>query len=420
MTALDHGSNTTRTPLGANYWKLWAASGMSNLGDGVGQAALPLLAATLTRDARLVAGLATSAVLPWLLFALISGALVDRLDRQRVMWTVNVVRAALVAVIAIAVTTDQASIWLLYVVAFCLGTAETLFDNAAQAMLPSVVAPDQLEKANGRQYAAEVVANAFAGPPLGAFLFTVAMAAPFWVDSGSFVVSAAVIAWMRLSRAEPVGAAVARSLRSEIVEGIRWLKRHHVLRTLAIVVGIINFAGQMAMSTFVLFAQDRLGLGERGFGILLGAMAIGGVLGGLFAARLTARVGQARSLFIGIAGEGAFVAAIGFMDEPFAVGTLLAVNGFLGVWSNVITVSLRQQIVPNHLLGRVNSVYRTFGWGSLPVGALAGGFLAHATSLRVPWFAAGAVCGLALTVAMATLSQEAIDKARAETPGRRG
>jgi MFS family permease len=416
LTALDLGSNTKRSSLGTNYWKLWAASGMSNLGDGVGQAALPLLAATLTRDARLVGGLATAAVLPWLLFALISGALVDRLDRQRVMWTVNGVRAALVAVIAVAVTTDHASIWLLYVVAFCLGTAETLFDNAAQAMLPSVVAPAQLEAANGRQYAVEVVANAFAGPPLGALLFTVAMAAPFWVDSGGFVASAALIAWMRLSRTAQATAPAGTSLRSEIAEGLRWLNGHHVLRTLAIVLGIINFAGQMAMSTFVLFAEDRLGLGERGFGVLLAALAIGGVLGGLFAARLTARVGQARSLLVVIAGQGIFVGAVGFMDKPIPVGSVLAVNGFLGVWWNVITVSLRQQIVPDHLLGRVNSVYRTFGWGSLPLGALAGGFLAHATSLRLPWFAAGAICGVALAIAMLKLSQEAIDDARAAVP----
>lgn len=418
MTALDHGSNTKRATLGINYWKLWAASGMSNLGDGVGQAALPLLAATLTRDARLVGGLTTALMLPWLLFALISGALVDRLDRQKVMWTVNVVRAALVAVIAVAVTADRASIWLLYLVAFCLGTAETLFDNAAQAMLPSVVKADQLELANGRQYAVEVVANAFAGPPFGAYLFTAAIAAPFWVDSGGFVVSAALIAWMRLPRAVPVSAPEARSLRSEIAEGLRWLNSHHVLRTLAIVLGIINFAGQMAMSTFVLFAEDRLGLGESAFGVLLAAMAIGGVLGGLFASRLTARVGQARSLFVVIGGQGVFVAAVGLMDEPFAVGSVLAVNGFLGVWWNVITVSLRQQIVPDHLLGRVNSVYRTFGWGSLPLGALAGGFLAHATSLRVPWFAAGAICAVALVIAMLALSQEAIDDARAELPSR--
>ena len=415
-TALNHGSNTKRKALGANYWKLWAASATSNLGDGVSQAALPLLAITLTGDARLVGGLATSAVLPWLLFALISGALVDRLDRQRVMWTANAARAALVGVIAVAVTTDHVSIWLLYVVAFCLGTAETLFDNAAQAMLPSVVRADQLETANGRQYAAEIVANAFAGPPLGAFLFTVAMAAPFWADSGSFVVSAALIAWVRLTRRGPVRAPAQRSLRSEIAEGLRWLNSHHVLRTLAIVLGVINFAGQMAMSTFVLFARDRLGLSERAFGVLLATMAIGGVLGGLFAARLTARAGLARSLFVVIGGQGVFVASIGLLDEPFAVGTVLAVNGFLGVWWNVITVSLRQQIVPEHLLGRVNSVYRTFGWGSLPLGALAGGFLAHATSLRVPWFAAGAVCGVALTIAMVALSQEAIDSSRAESP----
>jgi predicted MFS family arabinose efflux permease len=419
--AVTTETTPTTKRLGANYWKLWTASTVSNLGDGVSLAALPLLAATLTRDPRLVAGLATAAALPWLLFALISGALVDRLDRRRVMWVVDLARGGLVAVIAIAVFTDRASIVLLYVVAFCLGTAETLFDNAAQAIMPNLVERDQLETANGRQYSAELVSNAFVGPPLGSLLFSTALAAPFWVDSASFVVAAALVAMIRVSRPIPNGATASREQRSlfrEIADGIRWLNAHHLLRTLALLLGTVNFAGQMAMGTFVLFTQDRLGVSERRYGLMLASLAAGGVVGGLVAGRLTRRVGQARSLLVVLAGSSVLLVVIGLTRDPVFVAALLAMNGLLGVWWNVITVSLRQQIIPDELLGRVNSVYRTVGWGSIPLGALAGGFLANATSLQVPWLVAGAVCFVALVAASALVTQHAIDEARAAAPAR--
>ena len=199
--------------LGSRYWRLWSASVVSNLGDGIDAAALPLLAATLTRDPRLVAGMAVAFTLPWLLFALPAGAIVDRLDRRKVMYRVNVVRAALVAVIALSVVTDTASIWLLYVLAFSLGSCETLFDNAAQSIMPSIVATPQLERANGRLYAGEVVTNVFVGPPIGGILFAVAASVPFWLDSASFLVAALLVATIAGSF-RPAGAKVAGEKRS--------------------------------------------------------------------------------------------------------------------------------------------------------------------------------------------------------------
>ena len=251
--------------LGSRYWRLWSASVVSNLGDGIDAAALPLLAATLTRDPRLVAGMAVAFTLPWLLFALPAGAIVDRLDRRKVMYRVNIVRAALVGVIALSVVTDTASIWLLYVIAFSLGTCETLFDNAAQSILPSIVETDQLELANGRQYAGEVVANTFVGPPIGGILFAVAASVPFWLDSASFLIAALLVATIAGSF-RPAGAKVAgekRSLRADIAEGVRWLRNHRLLRTLALVLGALNFASWLGMATAVLFAQEILGLDER-------------------------------------------------------------------------------------------------------------------------------------------------------------
>jgi MFS family permease len=402
--------------LGSRYWRLWSATVVSNAGDGIDAAALPLLAATLTRDPRLVAGMGVAFTLPWLLFALPAGAIVDRLDRRKVMYRVNIVRAALVAVIALSVAADTASIWLLYVVAFLLGTCETLFDNAAQSIMPSIVRPNQLELANGRQYAGEVVANTFVGPPLGGFLFAAAASAPFWIDSGSFLLAALLVASLAGSF-RPAGARAAgerRSLRADIAEGVRWLRHHRLLRTLALVLGALNFASWLGMSTFVLFAQEILGLDDAGFGLLLAGMAVGSVLGGIFGARIARALGPGRALIVSIMAFCLPWAAVGLMSSAVAVALLMWISSVFTVVWNIITVSLRQQIIPDHLLGRVNSVYRFLGWGSMPLGALAGGWLADVFGLRAPWLIGGAVVAVTLVLALPRISTKAIEEARAE------
>lgn len=427
-TAASDTTTGTKPRLTSSYWRLWTAGTISNLGDGVDAAALPLLAASLTRDPRLVAGMGVAFSLPWLLFALPAGAIVDRLDRRRVMYRVNIVRAVLVAAIAVSVGTGTANIWLLYAIALAMGFCETLFDNAAQSIVPAIVDARLLEVANGRQYAAELVANTFAGPPLGGVLFAVAASVPFWLDSGSFLISALLIATLAGSF-RPAGATAAaatedgsgpakRSLRSEIAEGVRWLRAHKLLRTLALLLGALNFASWLGMSIAVLFAQDILGLDARGFGFLLAGMAVGGVLGGIFGHRIAAALGPGRALVVSIGAIGFSEAAVGLMSNARAVAALFWISGlFVPVW-NIITVSLRQQIVPDQLLGRVNSAYRFLGWGSIPLGALAGGWLADAYGLRVPFLAGGAVTAVALVWALPRITTKAIEAAKAAAPSR--
>jgi MFS family permease len=408
----------TKHRLGPGYWRLWTASAISNLGDGIDTAALPLLAASLTRDPRLVAGLATAARLPWLVFALTAGAIVDRVDRRALMVSVNVVRGVLVAIIAVTTATGTASIWVLYAVAFLLGIGETLFDNAAQSLLPSVVAPDLLETANGRQQAAEVVANNFAGPPLGGVLFAFTVSAPFWADSASFVVAAALIATVAgtFRPNAPMGPPVRRSIRADIAEGVRWLGRHQLLRTLALLLGVLNLCGAMWLGVFVLFAQDELGLSDQGYGFLLAAMAVGGVAGGVFGRRITAGMGPARALVACLVVEGVTAIVTGLASTAWVVGAVSVVSGVFVVSWNVITVSLRQRVIPDHLLGRVNSVYRFVGWGAIPIGAFLGGVLADAFGLRAPFFVAGVLTLLAVIPALARITPAAIAAAESEAP----
>jgi len=207
---------TARRPLGPNYRRLWTAAGISTLGDGIREAALPLLAASLTRDPGAVAAVAFAGRLPWLVFSLLSGAVVDRVDRKKVMWMVDSGRALVMVGLATAVVFDATSIPLLAGAAFVLGTGETLFDNAAQSFMQSVAPRDRLEEANSRLYAVQITSQEFVGPPVGSLLFAAAMAAPFFVDAGSFVAAAALVLGIRTAPHQPRLAAERRRLWTEI------------------------------------------------------------------------------------------------------------------------------------------------------------------------------------------------------------
>jgi MFS family permease len=274
--------------LGPEYRKLWAATAISTLGDGMYLAGLPLLAAQLTRDPLAVSAVTFASWLPWLLVALLSGALVDRWDRRRVLWTVDLGRCALVGALAVVVLAGWASISLLATVGFLLGVGQTLFDSAVLAIIPTLVSRDRgrLERANGRLGAVMTAGQQLAGPPAGGVVFTVAAWLPFGADAVSFAASAALVVSLRgrFAVEQPDHAGSPRSLRAEIAEGLRFLLAHRVLRTLAGMVGAFALVFMAGVAILVLFAQQELGLGNVGFGLLLAAIAVGGLPGNLLAA----------------------------------------------------------------------------------------------------------------------------------------
>lgn len=402
-------------PLGPNYLKLWIASAISNLGDGVRWAALPLLAVTLTQDPAKVAAIDLAAGLPWFLFALHAGALVDRMDRRVVMITANVFRTGVMATLAILVLTGNASLPVLYLLAFLLGMAETMFDNAAQAIMPRLVEHASLEKANGRLIAAELTANQFIGPPLGGFLFAAMAALPFLVDAGSFALSALLIFFVAGTYRSPRDTALpATRLRHEIGEGLKWLWGHRLLRTLAIYVGVQNMMSNACFSIFVLFAVQILDLSAAGYGVLLSSMVVGSLLGGLTAARVADRIGRGRTIFVGIVMASLSYALMGGSSNPFVVGVGAAVLSWPITSWNVITVSLRQRLIPDRLLGRVNSAYRLLAWGTIPLGAALGGLLGKVYDLRAPFFVASVVHAVLALLALKLMSNAILEKARVE------
>jgi len=376
--------------LGRNYRKLWTAAAISNLGDGVVLTATPLLAASLTRNPVLVANVTVLERLPWALFALLSGALVDRWDRRVVMRTVDLIRGAIFCVLGAAIVGHWMSLPLLYAGVFVLGTGETLFDNAAQAVMPMIVGRKDLERANARLYGAQIVTTEFAGPPIGSFLFAAAASVPFFIDGASFVGGAVIVSLMAGSfRPARDATAPPSRLTRDIKEGLRWLWHHPPLPTMALSLGLFNFLFNGAYSIMVLFALEALHLRASAFGLLLLAGAAGSLVGSMAGPRTSARVGSGRALvLIGLV-SGITLLAIAFLSNAWIVGPLLAVMAFGGVVWNVITVSLRQSMIPAELMGRVNSAYRLVGWGTIPLGAFVGGIVAKAFGIRAPFYGAG-------------------------------
>jgi MFS family permease len=357
---------------------LWTASTISNLGDGVFLVALPLLASRLTRSEVAISFIGVAAALPWLVLSLPIGAVVDRIDHRLLMVRADTFRAAIVGTLAIAVAADSAHMWMLWVAAACLGVAEVFFDNASQAMVPSIVPTEVLEKANGRRFASEIAANSFIGTPLGSIMFVAAMWLPFGFDAASFAIAAVLVLTLHAATSPRSGVPeVRRNMRTEIGEGLRWLSGNTVLRGLAIAAGLSVLGMQMTAAIFVLFAQDLLHLSDKWYGALIAIGAVGAVGGGLVAERLTKRFGTLFIVYAIVAVWTLCMFAEGYWPRLW-VSVIATVAMAFGttVW-NTVTVSLRQRMVPSHLFGRVNSTYRWMVWGAISVGSALGGIVAH-------------------------------------------
>ena len=396
---------STEQSLGRGYWKLWSATTISNLGDGVRFAALPLLAVTLTRDPVLVAGTVAASQLPWLLFALVSGAVVDRLNRRTVMLVANLFRALIIGLLGLVVLAGVKSLPLVYVVVFLLGTAETLFDSAAFALLPALVDEDDLERANGPLQATVTFNQEFVGPPIGALSFALLSALPFFVDAASFAIAAVIVITIGGDFApERREGPLVAGLRTEIAEGLRWVWSNPVLRNIMGIAAVMNIVFFATFSVRVLFATEILGLDPAGFGLLMAADGGGGILGALSARRVSGRVGRGRTLVAAVMLQAASYAIFGATSELPLAWVALALGGVGGFLWNVVAISVAQAVTPDRLLGRLNSAVNTVSWGAIPVGAALGGVLARAFGLRVPYLA-GFVCMAAMGVVALRLSK---------------
>lgn len=390
--------------LGGDFWRLWWANAINSVGDGAFNAAMPLLAITVTRDPQQISLISAAAFLPWLLVSLPAGAIVDRYDRATLMWRCQAVQAVIVTAMATAAMTGTVSVPLLVAASLLLGGAQVVITNAAQSVLPQVVPPKLLQRANSNQYVIQTVGEASVGPPLGSLLFAAAAALPFAVDAVSYALSAGLLATLP-GAAAPT--AQRRSLRAEVAEGLRWLTRHRLLRTLAALLSANTFCNQLGFATLVLYATQTLRLSDRAYGLMLVGEGVGSVVGGLVNVWIARRLGSIAAFVLALAANAAIYAGMGLVPNGAALAVMLALCGFVITVSSVVTVSLRQQIVPHALLGRVNSVFRMLGWGLMPLGALVGGYVAQHLGLRAPFFFAGGIRVLVLLAALPVLVIEA-------------
>lgn len=403
-------------PLGRAFWQLWSSSTLSNLADGVVKVAFPLVAVTLTDSPALVAGVGVAVTLPWLLFALPAGALADRVDRRAAMLTANMVRASALVALVATVLLGSGSIWALYAVALFLGAAETVHDTCAQSILPQVVPRKRLSRANGRLHAAELTANEFIGPPLGGLLVAVGVAAAFASSAALWAVAVGVM--LLLQGRFRVPREHRTSLRGDVADGLRFLWRQHLLRTLAVMTGLFNVATNATFAVFVLYAvgpNSALGLSGAGYGLLFATIAGGSLVGALIAERVEQRLGRARTLALGILGGALIVTAPALTTEPRLITLGFFTGGTAMSLFNVVAISLRQRITPDRILGRVNSGYRLFAWGTRPLGAALGGLIAEAVGLRAVFGFAGALILLTL-VGMTRITDAAITAAEEPPP----
>jgi len=406
----------SQTKLPPAYWRLWTAAAVSNLGDGMFIIALPLLAVRVTSDPVSIGLITVLFSIPWLLFSLPVGVVIDRADRRRVLVAADICRAALVGALAVVLAVGEVQIWMLWAVAFGLGVGEVFFDNGSQAILPVIVPDAQLERANGFFFATEVATNTFIGMPLGGVLFGLAVWVPFGVDAASFVLAAALAATLRGSfRPSPASTTSAPVAATTIVadmrSGVRWLLDNQVLRSLIIVATLINLAFAATQATFVLFAKDRLGISDRAFGPLLALVGFGALLAGLTGGRIIGALGQRQALVIAAIIPALTSALIGLFARVWLVIPLIAVQAFTTTVGSIVAVTLRQQIVPGQLFGRVNSIYRWISTGAMPLGALFGAVLASTYGLRAPYFAASGLLALAAVVVVTRLTSGAMASA---------
>jgi predicted MFS family arabinose efflux permease len=398
-----------RSPFGAplprNFRLLWGATALSNLGDGLRLVAMPLLALTVTSDPRLIAGVTVAQRLPWLFFILLGGALADRYDRRLLRMRLDMARALVMGVLVAAIVLDQTSIVVIYVVAVLLASAEAVVDSSSMAMVPATVDGPDLERAIGRLGSTELSMNDLVGPPLGGLLFGLAIAAPFGIDALTFAGAALVIALMSGSYQPVVTRPTSGdrpTMRASLAEGIRWLWNHRLLRALALVSTALGTASFIGTAVFVIFATETLGLSEFGYGVLLVPGAIGGIAGSLIAPRFR-RFSLRATLSVAVVGSGASTWLMAVTSSPIVVGALSAVSlGSVMIW-NVLTLALRQRVIPDEMLGRVGASYRFLVYLGMPFGALAGGLLANAFGVRSAIFVSGSILiavGLMLPVVL--------------------
>jgi MFS family permease len=417
-----------RRGIGIGFGRLWTASTAGNLGDGVARVAIPLLAVQLTRDPFAVGLVTALTYLPWLVFGLLAGALVDRHDRRRLAALAAVVRIGALAVLAISASLDAATMMLLYAVVVVLYTCETLYDSSLISIVPMVVTErGDLERANGRIEGARLIADRFVGPPLASLLFAVAAGYAFGVNMACYALAAILLATLpgsyRAARSRPPAASrpstraavrvgtTTTSMFREVGAGLSYVLGRPLLRSLLWLMMAIGLVSGMVNAILVLWALESLGVAEAYLGVFLLALAAGGVVGSQTVVTMSGRLGRGRTLRLTLLAGSVSSLVAAATTSPYVAGIGVAGVGWSIVAFNVVNVSLRQRLAPEAMLGRVTATFRSGGVSVMLVGAVVGGAVASTAGLRLPWLLCGVGCLAIVAGTARRLSDEAVQRA---------
>jgi len=371
----------------APFARYWLSKFLADFGDGVRLAALPLLAAQLTRSPAAVAAVTAVQSLPWLLGPWL-GVMVDRTDRRRLMVAVDTTRAAIIAALAGAILLHAAGLALVYLTAFSTGAGSALRSTAAVTCVPRLVDSADLDRANGRLIAGQIVASELAGPAAGGWLFGLAAVLPFAVNAGTLAIAVLLLLTLP-SIFRPVSqpdqqdqVRAPATVRRDLAEGLAWLRRHPEIRDLTITAGVCAAMDAAWIAVLVLYVIQILHQTPGAYGTLLAVAAVGGIAAGAVGSRLTRRLGLWPVLLLAGLGMAASQLVLGLTGSVIVAGLMLAVSS--GAWAlfGMTSVTMRQRLVPDRLLGRVTSLYGTVSGGAEAAGALAGGAIATAAGVR--------------------------------------
>lgn len=417
--------------LSPGFQRLFVAAIASNMADGVGRVAIPLLAAVVTRDPLAMAFLGALGIVPWLAFGVYSGLVVDRVDRRKAMAAANVLRLAAAGLLAAAILSDHVSIPLLAVVVLVFGTGETFFDNATNAVIPSVVPVALRDKANSRIQAAQGAVDLFVATPLGSAMFAAAAVLPVAVAGGGYGLAAALalalpaVAARSLRGSREVGVAtaaeVAVGLAGDLpadspvdvdasataepaptaMEGVRFLWSHTYLRRMTLMTSLVAALLSFAQATSVLLFLDRYHVAPALLGLVTSGIGVGAVGGSLLAPTLVARWGKGRVMLGAMVAGGVGLGAVALSPNVWVAAVAYGFGaGGVSMW-NVPWASARQSLVPGHLMGRVVGFARTIAWSLIPIATVVGGLVGR-ISLQLS-FAIGGIGVVALAVVGARL-----------------
>ncbi len=387
----------TLAPLGAGFRRLWVAASFSNLADGLGRTAVPLIATTLTRDPLAISALGALAFVPWLVFGLPAGMLVDRFDRRFLMAGANALRGGAAAWLALLTTTGTLTLWTLFAGALIFGLGETVFDNATNAAVPTLVPREGLDRANGWIQGSQVTVDSFIATPIAGVLFAISLALPLWTGAAAYLIPIALVLWLPVQvasaqRGEEMDAAPARPTTRT---ALTYLVRHRYLRTMVLFTAVTGSCFAFAQAASLLYFLDELHVTPAAIGFVTAAIGGGSLVGSVIAPALVRRVGRGPVMLSANVVAGAALILVGVapgLVTGIAAYALcaLAVSAWNGPWG-----SLRQQIIPGPIFGRVLGVNRMLTWGLLPIATIVGGVVAR-IDLRLPF-----VIGGAITVAVA-------------------